>query len=68
LNITLKYIRALNIKLTKTFRATSTEALCMLAGKTPIIIRTEEAVKRYFLRKGKGALTQSINLEVERKY
>jgi len=40
----------------------------MLAGMTPIIIRTEEAVKQYFLRKGKGALTQSIDLEVERKY
>jgi len=27
----------------------------------------EEAVKQYFLRKGNGALTQSIDLEVERK-
>ena len=67
----LKYIRVqrlMNIKIAKAFRTTSTEALCMLAGMTPIIIRTEEAVKQYFLRKGKGALTQSVDLEVERKY
>jgi hypothetical protein len=38
-----------------------------LAGTTAIIIRTEEAAKQYFLRKGKGALTQSIDLEVELK-
>jgi len=39
----------------------------MLTGTTPIIIRMEEAVKQYFLRKGKGAQTQSIDLDVERK-
>jgi len=67
----LKYIRVqrlMNIKIAKAFRTTSTEALCVLAGRTPIIIRTEQAVKQYFLRKGKGALNQSIDLEVERKH
>ena len=66
----LKYIRVqrlMDIKLAKPFRTTSTEALCMLTGTTPIIIRMEEAVKQYFLRKGKGAQTQSIDLDVERK-
>jgi ribonuclease HI len=43
------------------------EALCILAGTTPIIIRAEEAAKQYSLRKGKEALTQSINLEEELK-
>jgi len=38
----------------KAFRTTSSEALCILAGTTPIIIRMEEAVKQYFLRKRKG--------------
>jgi len=56
----------MNIKIAKAFR-TSSEALCILAGTTPIIIRTEEAVKQYFLRKGKGALTQLIDLEVQGK-
>jgi len=59
--------RLMNIKIAKAFRTTPTEAFCMLAGTTPIIIRTEEAVKQYFLRKGKVTLTQSIDLEVERK-
>ena len=58
----------MNINIAKKFRTTSTEALSILAGTTPIIIRTEEAVKQYFLGKGKGALTQSNDLEVERKH
>jgi len=66
----IKYVRVqrlMNIKIAKAIRTTSSEALCILAGTTPIIIRTEEAVKQYFLRKGKGNLTQSIDLEVEPK-
>jgi hypothetical protein len=66
----LKYIRVqrlINIKIAKAFRTTSSEALCILAGTTPVIIRTEKAAEQYFLRKGKGALTQSIDLEVELK-
>ena len=68
--IRVKYVRVqrlMNIKIVQVFRTTSSEALCILAGRTPIIIRTEEAVNHYFLRKGKGALAQSIDLEVERK-
>jgi ribonuclease HI len=66
----LKYIREqrlMNIKIAKAFRTISSEALCILAGTTAIIIRTEEATKQYFPRKGKGALTQSVDLEVELK-
>jgi len=55
----------MNIKTAKVFRTASSEALCVLFGTTPTIIRTEEAVKKYFLRKGKG--TQSIDLAVEPK-
>jgi len=50
----------MNIKIAKAFRTTSSEALCILAGTTPIIVRTEEAVKQYFLRKGKRS-PNSIN-------
>jgi len=57
----------MNIRIAKAFRITSSEALCILAGTTPIIIRTEEAAKQYFLKKGKWALIQSIDLEVELK-
>ena len=38
----------------------------VLAGTTPTIIGTEEAVKQSFVRKGKE--TQSIDLAVEHKY
>ena len=68
--ITTKYVRVqclINIKIGKALRNASSEALGILAATTPIIIRTEEAVKQHFLRKGKGALTQSIDLEVEPK-
>ena len=66
----LKYIRVqrlMNIKIAKAFRTTSNEALCILAGTTPIIIRTEEAAKQYTIRKAIGDLTKSIDLEVELK-
>jgi hypothetical protein len=65
-----KYIRVqrlMNIKIAKAFHTTSSEGLCILAGTTPIIIRMEETVKQYFLTKGKGALAQSIDLEVKYK-
>ena len=40
-----KYIRVqhlINIRMAKAFRTTSSEALCMLAGMTPILIKLEE--------------------------
>ena len=65
-----KYVRLqrlIHIKITKAFRTTSSDALCILAGTTPIIIRTEKAVKHYYIRRGKGTLTNPIDLEVEVK-
>jgi len=44
--------RLVNIGTDKAFR-TSSEALCILAGTTPIIIKTEEVVKQYNIRKRK---------------
>jgi hypothetical protein len=41
-----EYNRLMNIKIAKAFRTTSSEALGILAGMTPIIIRTKEAVKQ----------------------
>jgi len=44
-----KYIRVqrlINIRMAKAYRTTSSEALCALTGITPIIIRTEVAVKQ----------------------
>ena len=66
----LKYIRVqilMNIIMTKAFRKTSSKALCILAGMTTIILKTEEAVKQYNIRKGKGSQTQLIDRDVELK-
>jgi hypothetical protein len=51
----------------KAFRTTSSEALCIVTGMTPINIKTEEAVKQYTIRKRKGSQTQLIDREVELK-
>jgi len=45
----------MNLRIVKAFRTTSSEALCILAGLTSIIIKTEEAVKLCDLKKGKGS-------------
>jgi hypothetical protein len=66
----LKYVRAqrlMNIKMVKAWRTTSSEALYILAGMTPIIIKTKEAVKQYIIRKGKGSQTHLFDSEVELK-
>jgi ribonuclease HI len=65
-----KYIRIqrlINIQTAKAFRTTSNEALCILTGITPIIIKTEEAVGLYNARKTRGSQTQEIDYVVEHK-
>ena len=43
--------RLINIKIAKAFRTTSNEALCILTGLTPVVIKAEEAAKLYnFMR------------------
>jgi hypothetical protein len=59
--------RLINIRSAKAFRTTSSEALCLLTGITPIIIKTEEAVKQYSVRKGKGSQTQELDTVVDLK-
>ena len=42
--------------------------MCILEGKAPIIIiKTEEAVKQYNIRKGRGSQTKLIDRELELK-
>ena len=63
----LKYIivqRLLNILMAKAFRTTSSEDLCIVTGMSPIIIKTEEAVKQYNIRKMNGNQSQLIDQEV----
>jgi hypothetical protein len=51
----------------KAFRTMSSKALCFVTGMTHIIIKTEEAVKQYNIRKRKGSQTQLTDREVELK-
>ena len=65
-----KYIRIqrmINILIAKAFRTTSNEALCILSGITPIIIKMEEVVRLYNTRKIRGSLTQELDYVVEHK-
>jgi hypothetical protein len=58
-----KYItveRLINLRRARAFR-TSCEAHCILTGITPIIIKTEEAVKMYSARKTKASHTQEMD-------
>ena len=55
----------MNIPIAKAF-LTSSEVLCILVGTTPII-KTEEVVKQYNIRKGKGSQTHLIDRELELK-
>ena len=55
-----KYIRVqrlINIRMTKAYRTTSSEGLCILTGMAPIIIEMEEAVKHYSIKKRTGSHT-----------
>jgi ribonuclease HI len=55
----------MNLLIAKAYRTTSSEALCILAGTTPIIIKAEEGATHYDVWKGHRANTQKIDREVE---
>ena len=63
-----KYIRVqrlINIRMAKPYRTTSSEALCMMTGMTPIILKLEEVVKRYTINRGRGNCTIELDHDVE---
>ena len=51
----------------KAYRTTSNEALCIITGITPIIIKVDKAVRLYNARKIRGSQTQEIDYVVEHK-
>jgi len=55
----------MNLLIAKAYRTTSSEALCILAWTTPIVIKVEEAARRYNVWKGHGSNTQNIDREVK---
>jgi len=66
-----KYIigqRMINLRIAKAFCTTSNEALCIVADTTPILLKIEEAVRIYNLKKGRENQTHAVEKEVEIKY
>jgi len=64
-----KYVRVqrlINLKMARAYRTTSNEALCILTGTTPIILKLEEVVKQYTFRNKQQQ--QPINLDYELEY
>jgi len=49
------------------FRTTSSDAICILTGISSTIIRNEEAVKQYNIRKNRGSQTLELDNVVELK-
>jgi hypothetical protein len=47
--------RLINIKIAKAFHTTSNEALCILTGLTPIVIKAEEAAKPHNIMRNRQA-------------
>ena len=56
-----------NIRTAKAYRTKSSEALCILTGITPIIIKTQETVKMYNARKTRSSHTQEIDNTLDYK-
>ena len=68
---TKKYMRAqrlINLRIAKVFCTTSNEALCIVANTTPIMLKIEEVVKIYNIRKWRGKQIHNIDGEVDLKY
>jgi hypothetical protein len=66
-----KYIRAqrmINLRIAKAYCMTSNNALYIVADMNPILLKIEEAVRIYNLKKYRGNQTRAIDIEGELKY
>jgi len=64
-----KYVRVqrlINLRMARAYRTTSSEALCILTGMTPIITKLSEAVKQYSYREKQH--NQDINIDYDVEY
>ena len=63
-----KYVRVqrlINLRMARAYRTTSSEALCILTGMTPIILKLEEVVKQYSFREKQHHEATNIDYDVE---
>jgi hypothetical protein len=52
----------MNLRIAKAFRTTSSKTLCLLAALTPILIKTEKAVRPYNSKKETETNNQQISV------
>jgi len=57
--------RLIKLKMARSYRTTSAEALCILTGMTPITLKLEEAVTRYTFRDTQQQQTRNLDQDVE---
>jgi hypothetical protein len=60
--------RLINIKITKAYRTVSNEALCILSGMTPIVIKIEEAIQFYEITRGNTREVALVDCDVGVKH
>jgi ribonuclease HI len=64
----IRFQRLINIKIAKAYRTVSNEALCILTGITPIVIKIEEAIQFYEITRGHTRDTALIDCDVGVKH
>ena len=66
-----KYVRVqrlINLKMARAYRTTSSEALCVLTGMTPIILTIEETVTQFTFRDTQQQQARNLDQDVEYNY
>jgi ribonuclease HI len=66
-----KYARVqqlINIQMARAYRTTSSEALCIMTGMIPIILKLEEVIKQYTFKEKQHYQTTHLNYDVEHRY
>jgi len=58
----------INLKMARAYRTTSSEALCILTGMTPITLKLEEVVKQYTFRDKQQQQDINLNHDVEHRH
>jgi len=66
-----KYVRVqrlINLRMVRAYRTTSSEALCILTGMTPTILKLEEVVKQYTFKDKQQHQAINLDYDVEHRY